>query len=639
MMYLFYGLLLSIILILSFLGWGMVVSRGLLGPGKQDWPFQAAWGVCLVMCLGGVFTVFSLVSPALNLVVVCLGLIAWALLGDMRAWPARCRQSWRETPEWAVLLTFFGLLCVAQHLRSLYPVPWNPNDDSLAYAAFPRKLLDTGALIEPFSFRRLAGYGGFVYLHSLVLSVLPPTSLHLVDMGIMNTLSAFALAYYARRQLNAPPFVAGLAGLASAYWLIPRVNLSPSSILGLLSLSLLHVVRVTDTQSKNGDWRPGLLIGLVAAGLVSVRVTALGFLLPFAGFILLCAGLRGRRFRAELGRWVVGGCFAVLLLTPWALALRQSSNTLLWPLIQGNCNTAIPLSNRLGMAGELAWLWANLHSAGWEYVALVATLGVWIGALTVYEACYAAAALMVALVTIHSINLFPVRYNFRYYAAFTQVTAILTVASLAGFFLSAKLAKASRVASMAASLVICGLAVYFKPSKWIFFRSMKYATPHDFIAFQPAPYADAFACIPKGAKVLAELNWPCSLDYGEHVIYNIDFIGMASPGRGLVLQGDPEGLLDYLREQGIAYLVFVRPNKGFEQYNRLVREKNFMEGYGSVNRPLARNALWFFNAVDVLSKRYPVSFESDVAVVLPIPPKSRHSESDPVASGVDRHRH
>jgi hypothetical protein len=40
----------------------------------------------------------------------------------------------------------------------------NGNDDQAAYLIFPKKILATGTLIDPFSLRRLTTFGGYSYL-------------------------------------------------------------------------------------------------------------------------------------------------------------------------------------------------------------------------------------------------------------------------------------------------------------------------------------------------------------------------------------------------------------------------------------------------------------------------------------------
>jgi hypothetical protein len=593
-----------------------MVSRVFLRHRDVAWPFRASWGVSLVMILGGMFDLFHLISPVLNLTVVALGVLAcaWFLLYDARTHPETFRQKILGSPDWVILLACLSLLCLGTHVHSLYPAPWNANDDSLAYAAFPKKMLDTGCLIEPFSWRRLTGFGGYDYLHSLMLSVLPAISLHLLDAGVMNTLTAFCLAYYVRRHLRASPLIAGVAGLAFAVFALPRINLAPSSILSLLSLSLLHAVKTAGNKLEQKDWRPSVLIALAAAGLISVRVTGVGFAAVFLGLAFLCSCRQSRALVPPIRYWVrVAGIVAVLIL-PWALSLYRSSGTLLWPAMAGNFCSTIPNSRSLALGAELSFQWKNFCFSGLEYIALFAMLGF----LPILEVAYVAGTLLVALITIHSANLAPPGELMRYYAPFTQVSAILVGASVVGW-LAVRLPKPTTLISVVLAATIC-VSVALVDPRWNVVIGIlgRFATVPIFA--EPNPYSEAIAHIPPGAKILAEVDQPYLFDYRRHTIYNIDQIGMASPGQGLALRGEPDMLIDYLRSQGIGYLVFVRPSKAVSLYSRRDQEKN-LSGSNVFYRAVAQNYIWFFDAIDSLSKRYPILFENDRAVVMQIPTK------------------
>ena len=57
-------------------------------------------------------------------------------------------------------------------------------DDNMAYRSFVQQFLDTGTLYEPFSFRRVAAYGGASLLQSLVLAFTSRDRIHISDDGI-----------------------------------------------------------------------------------------------------------------------------------------------------------------------------------------------------------------------------------------------------------------------------------------------------------------------------------------------------------------------------------------------------------------------------------------------------------------------
>jgi hypothetical protein len=73
---------------------------------------------------------------------------------------------------------------------------------------------------------------------------------------------------------------------------------------------------------------------------------------------------------------------------------------------------------------------------------------------------------------------------------------------------------------------------------------------------------------PAGASLLVMLEEPYHLDYARNTIVSLDLPGIARPGRGMPCFRGPEVLADYLHEQGIRYLAFVRPERASSLYRR-----------------------------------------------------------------------
>jgi hypothetical protein len=81
----------------------------------------------------------------------------------------------------------------------------------------------------------------------------------------------------------------------------------------------------------------------------------------------------------------------------------------------------------------------------------------------------------------------------------------------------------------------------------------------------PSPYERAFAAIPAGSKVLAQLGEAYRIDYRHHTIYNIDDIGSAAPPPGIPLEAGK--FSKYLTGLGIDYLIYERPEAARRPYS------------------------------------------------------------------------
>jgi hypothetical protein len=339
------GLLVALLMVASFVGWGRLVSITLFGSPTGDWPFQAAWGICLLAVIGGLLNALGWVSATVNTAILVAGI---AFLFIPRVPRCDSRHTFRSRNRADVVA--FACLAVASVITivlSLFPLIWEPLDDAIAYASFPRKMLETGNLIEPFSFRRIVGFGGYQYLQTLAYPFLSHGALHVFDRGIVTSLVAAALACFARRRLGLSWPLASLGGLAFLAHPLIRVNLAPASIFSLLSLSLLESFELTAERPAIPTLKRAAILALLIAGLLSLRANALAI----AGSLVLILVLSERNacgrisssLRAKLGLLVQVAIVTAVLLLPWSLALYRSSGTFFFPLFKGNYNPAISM--------------------------------------------------------------------------------------------------------------------------------------------------------------------------------------------------------------------------------------------------------------------------------------------------------
>lgn len=639
------GFLIAATLVLSFLGWGSFVSKLIFGNVVGAWPFRAAWGMGAVVMLGGVLNAVRGVSVVSNLVVIFVGL---ALCVPLLRFALLRREGDALAGRSCVLIFAAALIALGAIAVSLFPLRWEPNDDAVAYAMFPRKMLDTGSLDEPFSLRRIVSFGGYHYFHSLVLSVLSHHELHLLDRGIATVLTAAAVVAFVRKRLGGPWGIACLCG--AVFMLFPpiRVNLAPTCVLSLFSLTLLETFLLSGELRDLPAWRRAAALALAGATLLAMRANALAIVGSLTVALVLTesgakAGAYGMVQRIRL--LALTGGFAAVMLAPWAVALMRSSATPFFPIIKGNFNAAIPMSVAMSASEWMRWIWENSTHTRLHYLFGIAVIGFACRAIPRSVMCYAACALLTALATIAAFNLSDAFSMARYYGPFTVVASILVGASIVtqlwqrfGTNKSHAVRKTPWVAKVGgpavAVIALClggGLAFArsgmraelnrhgFNPARVLEARvqsSYRTALP------LADTYRAATAALPNEAKVLAAVDAPFLLDFAKHEIICVDDVGAVSPSPGMPTTGGGAALRNYLRGLGFTHLLCVKPAASKTIYTRFIWGRAELIQIWRLRAPYY---LEFLDALDALIASQPLLFEDENAVVIdlaasPAPP-------------------
>ncbi len=361
MMNMLLGFCVAIILCLSLLGWGKLLSVATLGTAKGDWPFQVGWGLCALAILGGFLNVTALVSAPLVISILIAGCVLWALMSG-RALLANWQLPALE-PQDRIAIAVLAAVACAIIVSSVAPSPWNAADDSVAYGAFPVKMLETGQVIEPFSFRRISGFGGYQFLQAFIVALRGPSSLQLFDKGLLMAMAGVAIATYVRRRLGGSWWLGCGAGIL--YMILPtgRINLSPVSIMAFLTLTLVETAQVAAEAKAAPLWRRAILLAVLCAGFLSVRANVLAVEGALLGLLIAMQKPFSLRPAALLEKATVlamVGVFTALLLVPWAVSLYRSSGTPFFPVIAGNWTGVVPTSAHFATGPFLKFLASNI---------------------------------------------------------------------------------------------------------------------------------------------------------------------------------------------------------------------------------------------------------------------------------------
>ena len=269
-------------------GWGFLVAR-LCRVADPDLGLRAAWGLAGYLAVAGALTALGICTRPVILALIAAGAagFAWRELTTSVPAATRLRDAWRYArahPAVGVLAGVVIALALINLVGAVAKLDRNPWDDDLAYTPLVRRLLDTGNLIEPFSFRRLGAYGGQTALAALAGARGTLANVHLVDRGLCQAVVILLAAGYARERRTQLVFVA-LLGLVLV--LLPETEINTAAAWSGVALFFALYRTVV-----RGHWA---VVGLVGAATCALRQNYLAVVVLFVAIALVLRLIAARR--------------------------------------------------------------------------------------------------------------------------------------------------------------------------------------------------------------------------------------------------------------------------------------------------------------------------------------------------------
>lgn len=582
----------GLVVLSGFIGWGTAVGR-MAGRGHQDlpdWGLRAGWGMAFVLAVGGVL---SLAGLALPWVLMALVLSGAALHGVVAFRRPAFGNGLSGLSVALIVLAAIPLL--TRYSAAVNFQAMSCGDDDIAYFTYVSRLLQTGTLIEPFSLRRLSGYGGQTFLQALVVAAGSEDNAYLLDRGIAFIISFGLVIGFFRQDGKTRAVHTMMALILTVILPFPLLN-SSSHVTGLvLFLTLFRTLHLFPLSDKDTTTRHLWLMGAVAAGAASLKahfmITASATVFFFWLISLLYdRGGRGR-YGTSLGHL---GLSSLVFLAPWMALLQRSSGTILFPLLQGN--------HQPGFAAT--------YSGPLEFTALLGSLGDFfispqVGLFCLPVVLHAfrrgspaglalyAGALIAAVITVSTLTFDTPEAHHRYVAPFLNAAFISTVI----FILSdlhrttAGQPKAPIVARTGDKILFV-LVVLLLPIP-VTRDINRLADKFGVTALAPehrAAYARMQSAVPEGGRLLAAVEQPFALDYRRNVIFNVDVPGAASPDPGMPFFKGPGPLKDYLLGQSIPYIAF----RNFSMAGGCLYRREMWEYYAADDHPMWRRQSRYF---------------------------------------------
>lgn len=575
----------SLAVLASFWGYGELLRRRINRPEFADigWGLTCAWGMAVVLAISGfLMATHQAKAPALALLILGGALASGYFLSERFTTPKgkthnkKIKQASKPplpTCNWP-LLVFGSLPWLLATLHFASSIAWphqiDPNDDLVCYLMLPKKILDTGTLLEPFNFQRAGSYGGHHLLQALVMIVGGERNGHIPDIGWARPVIV-AITYNLLRERKGHLSLVSIIILTVLLFLpAPRISTASSMSGAALLLALFQTTRIAikSQPSMSTRWVTAVPIALLLAAAGTMRPMAL-----IAGcFFLLFVACR-HAIALDWGRWrlaTIAGTAAALLLLPWMITLWCSNETLINPPFLGNVNPLfVDMSTRQGMLADIAQA-AHffLNPYVWPLVLSLFPL-LFVKSLKVGFEVFIAVIVSVFLVAESCAVVIPsevYRYTFPLlYAAtcfslgglasFTASTLSFPSLAVLGVIIALLFPNISTGVVLLREMAF-GLRAQIKPTQGFFQPGMR----DSLLSLQNA--------VPQGERILSVVDAPYYFDFKRNRIDTINSIGGAGPGGGIPVEKGPSALKEYFLRLGYRYVIAVDFHSAVLLYNR-----------------------------------------------------------------------
>jgi hypothetical protein len=575
-------LLWSLVIFASFWGYGEALRRALKWPEFDDlgWGLTSAWGMAATLAIGGFLMMLSLAKAPFLTGVVLIGAALATIFQVKNLSQSDSKNSKKNHSKagWIfhptdILLWLLAALAFASSV--VWPQQIDPNDDLVCYLMLPKKILETGTLIEPFSFQRAGTFGGQALLQSLVMIVGNETTGHVPDRGLA-MLMIFGMLLAALNGVKGKTrWIAFFLLLAFWFVPVPRISTNGAMTGGCLLVALLATFSRVKSLSLAKNLPAFVPAGLVAAAACSIRPTfALVAVSTFVGLLIWrVVENRGVKISDAATPFVFSGLLCSAILIPFMVVLYISNGAPVIPPFSGFVSEAYQTFDYPETLKNFASLF-NFLSGG-PTVALLILL-----AITAILPGEGGRGWVLAGMLLAS-SLIVFRFAaISYYDQYRYIYPIMLPMVL--WYLAKALSKTTsdseETVKIPRQLTLAGLAIFAFVNLLGGFQELNSQVQSLSLAnlpersFLPAQLKTAYKSIqekvPHGEKILTMVDAGYWLDYSRNPMQSINAVGGASPPPGIPFGKGPEALRNYLTDLGFKYLIAVDFNNAVLLYTR-----------------------------------------------------------------------
>lgn len=612
-------LLWAAFLLIGYFGWGEFILSRLKRSEFMDlgWASRMSLGMSSCVVVGSALMVFHLANTAGLTILALIGFglgaffiferVSKALLLLNKPIKKKKVVESKSDKKWLLILIPAAFTALAFSTSIFWPLQYDPNDDWIGYLSFPEILLQTGALIEPFSQRRINGLCGQSILLGQIMIVAPPESAHLLDRGFGIVL-LFGLMIEATRLVKPDlQWLRMLVIICAVTTSVPRINTGSSQLGIALLLAFIYAVSKLQEQTI-WSWRQSAVPALILTGASSLRPTY-----AMAGGGILIIYILWRTLSSSPKEWmdrliplIKTGLLTFALLIPLMISSWESSRTPMFPFFHGNAvekylffetgkgafhDAKIALQFMLSpemVVMSLGLLLAFFLLGESRRISLSVSL---ISIILVFLLTFKIAG------TASSWMLDIYRFSFPIYAfAFYWVLAKIVEINPAGkWFRHPALAGIALVVFWSTQLVPAAKEVQVQ---WQVLGKIGEGFKFQVAQLEPF-YKQLQNQVPRGEKIFAVVDAPYLLDYERNTIHNVDMIGFATVPPGMPFGKGPAALKQYLVDLGYKYALCVDFNNAVFLYSRQAMSNHQRPEYAAWGKNICVD---FMNNMDEIAK-------------------------------------
>ncbi|MDB6016542.1 MAG: hypothetical protein JWR19_1031 [Pedosphaera sp.] len=624
------------------------------------------FGLALLNVAGGVLNFLGLARPMMFLALMLGG----ALLAVFELLKTKPWRNYRFRP--AQIPVWVAAGCAATACFLLVPTKvFNIGDDFQTYVVRAMRMTQTGTLGgNVFDSLGLDSLGSQSFFHGFFLAGNDITLLNGFD-----AVACFAICLLLAAELSVRwrlSWVAGTLAVLCVVFINPQcVNISPLysgavAIMAVVICGLLSARGLTAPPTRN-QWRADLSLALIVAWLLTLKVTLAMFGVLFVSLLYLFLLATGHSRRETLKSLFRVGGVAGLLVLPWIFlflpALLKARGLGLG--LQSNAALAtkypsLSAHNIAGLFSTFPSFYGNSPSA---FLALAAAclimggvgLAVWLKSgkkkVPAAGATVAAAGLVVPVAVLANGHLFPMDTAIRY------ACPVLIGAFVAIALCSLRLAKAygagrAKSAGLLVSGFMLGALLLFSGTFWT--RAQSVAANRTLLAFPTDPtyqkysramvspfeaeYAGSIQTnTPAGATILVWTVAQFQLDFSRNQLLSVSESGIINPALRFPAGADLKSFGNYLRANGVRYVLIETNGYGVTKLDRLQR---MTESQYAVYQKLGAFGAYLRQTLLTLAQQNPVLFADEQMLLFelkdsPAPDQSQPALPNPTTNSPD----
>ncbi len=635
------GLTYGSIFLIASAGYGYLVGKLLDLKESLSIGLSIFIGLAITISAGGVLANFNLVSQEVNAGIIIIGFLAamplFKLIPGEFASFTKLTFSSGTSGYLISLLRISTFAIIIIHVFGAFIPNWGTwNDDWTAYFHFPKIMLETGTLIEPFNFRRMGTLGGASYIQTFFYPIVSTSALALSD-NLIGLPLLWLLTKYSIRESNnhtrklqiQSELVAMLAILIAAS--LYRHNHFPIMLPIAMFFGYLNIAKqFLDSPDRKSYL---VLLALTGASIVTFRNNFIAFISLFSIFIIIIAHRSSIIRQGAIALTIYSLTFIICLL-PWLMLSFKSSETLFFPIFSGNYNFPIvmrmPMTLGQLLSFELQIFWYSgailiialslFGTLSKRYSPIILAL-VTASILTLYISTtqmtsmgtfnvirYAHPYLIPCfLIIMHLMLSESSNSGFKRKIIITVSTLMITIFFITPAGREIKSMPLVKLAKNLSSLVDNSrkLAIPYNE-----FNNLIHQKFDDFTA-----YSEVQKLLPENSRVISVAAKPYYWNFSRQQINTLDMIGLASPAPGLPLLQGSEAMARYFQSLGYHYIVYT-PFEIWESMYSREKWLRHLNGNDWVLTKYAPNFLIFMDYIAELETRNSSIYQSEHLRVL-----------------------